>query len=86
MLQIQLSNMLLSSNSNRKNRKNNDNIFDSVQKTMFTNDNINRWTRFLQEPSNTTIVKSKKKFPNKQKGKRKKRKKNKQKNRREATT
>jgi len=65
MLQIQLSNMLLSSNSNTKNRKNNDNIFDSVQKTMFTNDNINRWTRFLQEPSNTTIVKSKKNFPKK---------------------
>ena len=54
--------MSLSSN---RSRKNNDNIFDSLRETMFTNENMNRWTRFLQDHPNTNIVKSKKKFPKK---------------------
>ena len=57
--------MSLSSNSSTKSRKNHDNIFDSVRETMFTNDNMNRWTRFLHDHPNTKIVKSKKKFPKK---------------------
>ena len=65
MLQIQLSNMSQSSNGSSGSQNYNKHIFDIVRETMFTSDNINRWTRFLEDDPNTTIVKSKKKFPNK---------------------
>lgn len=64
-MQIQLSNMSRSSNSSSGSQKNNKHIFDSVSQNMLTVENINRWTRFLEEHPNTKIVKSKKRSPKK---------------------
>lgn len=57
--------MSRSSNSSSGSQKNNKHIFDSVYQNMLTMENINRWTRFLEEHPNTTIVKSRKKYPKK---------------------
>ncbi len=57
--------MSRTSNSSSESYKGKNYIFDSVRETMLTSENINRWTRFLDEHPNTKIVKSKKKCPKK---------------------